>query len=82
MITYIETNSDGVIYVQIDETVIGIVDGLTAISEDGIELNNPALVEIEYLTDLDEDFDRGTTTLACDNADIVFIGSDVAVVEH
>ena len=79
MNTYIETNSDGVIYVQIDEVIIGIVDSMTAISEDGIELNNSALVELERLSSLDEDFDDGTTTLSCDNANIVFSGSDVTV---
>ena len=81
MNAYIETNSDGVIYVQIDETVIGIVNSLVAISEDGIELNNSALVELEYLTSLDEDFDNETTTLTCINADIVFCGDNVTVIE-
>ena len=81
MSTYIETNSDGVIYVQIDETVIGIVNALIAVSVDGIRLSNSAIHQLECLTDLEEDFDNETTTLTCINADIVFCGGNVTVIE-
>lgn len=81
MSNYIETNSDGVIYIQNEDGVIfGIVDATTLISEDGIKYENAALEILSCKEfEIEEDFELEQTIVTLGNAKIIFCNDSVEV---
>ena len=81
MSKYIETNSDGVIYVENEiNEVFGIVSATQIIDEAGYPYDNLPIDILECKGfEIEQDFELEATVLILENAKVVFSNNDVTL---
>ena len=76
------SNENGVIWVKVNDSVLGIVSSLEILDCDGLKFTNDTMLILESRgAELEEDFANETTTLNCENGRVVFSGEEAELIQ-